>query len=311
MRIRFHIWRIVVAFGGSFLLGFSSLGILLPASAAEPQARRYLGPAVSVAVAKRQCFTDTIDITGRLVPKQEILLRPEREGYRIAHVLVEVGDTVIAGQVLARLTPPDGQPGGTVAVRSPTPGLVGKVSAVVGTLTSFRAPPLFQVIVKREIDLAADVSTRVISQLSPGQPAEVNVIGVGVLPGRVRFVSPTVNAMTQLGSARISIGDDRRLRIGTFGRASIVAGQSCGIAVPLSAVLYDVIGPIVEIVKDDHVVTRKVVIGLLSKGMVEIREGLSDGNQVVARAGAFLRDGDLVRPVPMQISADTDNGTEK
>ena len=277
--------------------GLLMLAPSLTASAAEPKAEHYRGPAVSVTVAKKKCFTDTIDVTGMLVPKQEVLLRPAQQGYRISHVLVEVGDTVIAGQVLARLAPPEGMPGGNVAVESPSAGVVGKVSAVVGTLTSFQAPPMFQIIAKGEIELEAEVPTKIISRLSPGQPASVKVIGVGLVPGRVRFVAPTVDGATQLGSARIFIGDDRRLRIGTFGRASIVVGESCGMAVPLSAVLYDTIGPIVEVVSDGHVVTRKVLLGLLSNGVVEIREGLSEGDMVVSRAGAFLRDGDLVRPV--------------
>jgi len=269
----------------------------LAALAAEPTARTYLGPAVTVTKAKRSCFTESIDITGRLVPREEVLVRPEHEGYEVSQVNIEVGDTVTSGQVLARLSPPEGQQGGSTPVESPAAGVVGKVSAVVGTLTSFRAPPLFQIIAKGEIELLADVSTKVISRISPGQPAKVHIVGIGVLPGRVRLVSPTVDAATQLGSARIFIGDDKRLRIGTFGRASIVAGESCGIAVPLSAVLYGSIGAIVEVVRDNRIETHKVVIGLLSAGVVEIREGLSEGDMVVSRAGAFLREGDRVRPV--------------
>lgn len=269
----------------------------MSAAAAEPKASIYVGPAVTVMKATRTCFTDSIDITGMLVPKEEILVRPEREGLQISHVLVEGGETVTSGQILARLAPPEGQGGGAIAVESPAAGVVRKVSAVVGTLTSFQAPPLFQIIAKGEIELLAEVSTKIFSQLSPGQPAKVKVMGIGVLPGRVRLVSPTVDAATQLGSARIFIADDKRLRIGTFGRASIVAGESCGVAVPLSAVLYGPIGAIVEVVRDKRIETRKVILGLLSEGVVEVREGLSEGDMVVSRAGAFLREGDPVRPV--------------
>jgi HlyD family secretion protein len=269
----------------------------MPASVAEPAASAYVGPAVTVMKAKKTCFTDSIDITGMLVPKQEILVRPEREGLQISNVLVEGGDTVSSGQILARLTPPEGQGGGTVSVESPAAGVVGKVSAVVGTLTSFQAPPLFQVIAKGEVELLAEVSTKIILQLSPGQQAKVKVMGIGVVPGRVRLISPTVDAASQLGSARIFLGDDKRLRIGTFGRATIVAGESCGVAVPLSAVLYGPAGAIVEVVRSNRIETRKVNIGLLSEGVVEVREGLIEGDMVVSRAGAFLREGDPVRPV--------------
>ena len=35
----------------------------------------------------------------------------------------------------------------------------------------------------------------------------------------------------------------------------------------------------------------------MSAGQVEIKEGLTEGDTVVARAGALLREGDPVRPV--------------
>ena len=38
-------------------------------------------------------------------------------------------------------------------------------------------------------------------------------------------------------------------------------------------------------------------VGLMQGGQVEIREGLAEGDIVVARAGALLREGDPVRPV--------------
>jgi hypothetical protein len=57
-------------------------------------------------------------------------------------------------------------------------------------------------------------------------------------------------------------------------------------------------------VRDNKVETRKVILGLLSGGMVEIREGIADGDLVVSRAGAFLREGDRVRPMIADEPAD-------
>ena len=79
--------------------------------------------------------------------------------------------------------------------------------------------------------------------------------------------------------------------------------ESCGIAVPLTAVLYGTAGTVVQVIRRQRVETRHVEVGLLSGGQVEIREGLSEGDIVVARAGALLREGDPVRPVPMDASA--------
>jgi multidrug efflux pump subunit AcrA (membrane-fusion protein) len=53
----------------------------------------------------------------------------------------------------------------------------------------------------------------------------------------------------------------------------------------------------VQVVRRQRIETRRVEIGLMSGGRVEVREGLSDGDVIVARAGALLREGDPVRPV--------------
>ena len=42
---------------------------------------------------------------------------------------------------------------------------------------------------------------------------------------------------------------------------------------------------------------RPVVTGLAAGRDVEIREGLDERDTIVARAGAFLREGDAIRPV--------------
>jgi len=103
--------------------------------------------------------------------------------------------------------------------------------------------------------------------------------------------------MSQLAQIRIFLGTHRSLRVGAFGRAIIVAGQSCGVAIPLSAVLYGAEGAVVAVVRDKRIETRQVSVGLLSEGEAEIREGLTEGEMVVARAGAFVREGDRVRSV--------------
>jgi HlyD family secretion protein len=96
---------------------------------------------------------------------------------------------------------------------------------------------------------------------------------------------------------RIFLGADRALHIGGFARAVIETSTAKGLAVPAGAVLYGPDGPAVQVVKTDHVETRLVRTGLAAADAVEIRSGLSEGEMVVARAGAFLRNGDPVRPV--------------
>jgi hypothetical protein len=96
---------------------------------------------------------------------------------------------------------------------------------------------------------------------------------------------------------RLFIGSDTRLRVGGFGRAQIVIAQTCNVAIPLSAVLYgDDAGAVTAVVRNNRVETRPIVVGQLSGGEAEVRQGLAEGDLVVARAGAFFREGDRVRP---------------
>ncbi|MCJ2123588.1 efflux RND transporter periplasmic adaptor subunit [Methylobacterium sp. J-077] len=72
-------------------------------TAAVPDAAA-IAPAVTVVPAERREIVERAVVTGTLVPRDEILVAPEIEGVRITELLVEEGDRVTKGQVLARLS---------------------------------------------------------------------------------------------------------------------------------------------------------------------------------------------------------------
>jgi HlyD family secretion protein len=171
-------------------------------------------------------------------------------------------------------------------------------TAAVGATASGKGEALFSIITRGEFDLVGLVPTRDIAKLQVNQTARIKVIGAGEVDGKVRRLSTTVEPNSQLGQVFIGITTNRRLLVNSSGRAQIKTGQSCGIAVPLTAILYGSAGTVVQVVRRQRVETRRVETGLMSGGMVEIRgEGIAEGDIVVARAGALLREGDPVRPV--------------
>ena len=257
------------------------------------------GAPVTVSKAGKACFTDTLAMTGVLQPRTLVQVRPDQEGLQIAQVPVEPGDSVKAGQTLAQLGRPDGQPGAaTTPVTAPVAGTILRRSAVVGTTASAHAPPLFEIIPKGELEVSTQVSAKDLARVAPGQKAKVRVIGAGEFPGSVRLVSPAVDPVTQQGEVRVFVGTDPALRTGAFARAIVTLGENCAVTIPLSAILYGDEGAVVQVVRGDHVETRTVETGLASDGQVQIGKGLAEGDLVVVRAGAFLRDGDPVRPIP-------------
>lgn len=72
--------------------------------AAGPVVTGAPAPAVTVAVAAEREIVERAVVTGTLVPRDEILVSPEIEGCRITELLVEEGDRVAKGAVLARLS---------------------------------------------------------------------------------------------------------------------------------------------------------------------------------------------------------------
>jgi len=51
-------------------------------------------------------------------------------------------------------------------------------------------------------------------------------------------------------------------------------------------------------VNGDTVARVEITSGIRDGGWVEIVSGLSEGDQIVTKAGAFVRNGDRINPVP-------------
>jgi len=252
------------------------------------------GPAVTVLKATKSCFAAIVELSGTIMPREETAVRPERMGLKVSEVMAEAGDTVTAGQTLARLNLPEG---GTVTVQAPVGGTVSVSNAVVGAMASAKGEALFNIIARNEYDLVGLASTSDLPKLAVGQPSSIHIIGIGDVDARVRRIAPTVEPAVQLGPVYLGITVNRKLPVNTSGRALIKTGQSCGVAVPLTAIQYSAAGTVVQVVKRQRIETKRVETGLMSGGSIEIRDGLNEGEDIVARAGSLLREGDLVRPV--------------
>jgi HlyD family secretion protein len=270
-----------------------ALALAAPARAADdPDAPR--GAAVTVLKAAKACFAAIVEVSGTVVAREETPVRPERMGLKVSEILADAGDIVTAGQTLARLTLPEG---GMQVVQAPVAGTIASSSAVIGAMASGKGEALFSIIARNEFDLVGLVPTADIAKLTVNQISRIKIIGAGEFDGRIRRIAPTVVPDVQLGQVFIGLTTTRRLPVNAAGRALIKTGQSCNVAVPLTSILYGSGGTVVQVIRRERVETRRVEVGLMSGGQVEIRDGLTEGDIVVARAGALLREGDPVRPV--------------
>jgi HlyD family secretion protein len=186
---------------------------------------------------------------------------------------------------------------GRTEVVAPADGIISRRMARIGGYAAGAAEPMFRIVANGEVELDAEVTETRMAAIKIGQPARVEITGLGEIAGTVRLVSPEVDKSTRLGRLRIFLGDNAGLRVGAFARGSIETASGRGLAVPASAILYGPDGASVQVVRANRVETRKIKTGLVAGALTEVREGLSEGDVVVARSGTFLRDGDAVRPV--------------
>lgn len=95
---------LAAALAAGLVLALPLQGYLpVPKKDAEKQSQQPAPLAVTVAKVAPAEFVETVLVTGSLIAREEILVGPEIEGLRVIEVLVEEGQRVAKGQVLARL----------------------------------------------------------------------------------------------------------------------------------------------------------------------------------------------------------------
>jgi HlyD family secretion protein len=184
-------------------------------------------------------------------------------------------------------------------VKAPVAGRIVARNAKIGAIATAAGQPMFVITRDAALELRADVAETDLLRLAPGQKARLRAVGMaGVLDGTVRLVEPAIDPVTRLGRARITVdSDNESLRTGMFVEAEILAAETEGLAVPVTAIGSSADGTTVMRVTDGVVERVAVKTGIRDGGLVEITEGLNQGDTVVTKAGAFVRAGDRINPV--------------
>ncbi len=350
------------------LLASALTGLLLPAVQAEtaaPPTPEIVLPAITVTKVATRKVEDHILASGLIAPVEQVAVVPLIEGQPIESLNAEVGDTVTAGQVLAKLstatltlqqsqlqatlaaaqsnaaeakrtalrtaallaqgsasnaandqaqaalTAADAQVTSVQAqldtvnlqlsrteVKSPVAGLITARNAQIGALASAQSGPMFLLTRDGALELRADVSEADLPRVQTGQTATITLAaGTPPLSGTLSLVEPSIDLATRLGRARITLNTPDQVRAGMFAEADILVASHTAIAVPVTAVGSEGDETTVMTVKDGVVHRTVITTGIRDGGWVEVLTGLAEGDQIVAKAGAFVTDGDKINPI--------------
>jgi len=188
-------------------------------------------------------------------------------------------------------------------VTAPLDGIIALRDINVGDLASDAAAgrPIFRVVDNRVLNLTVTVPSIDSARIKVGQPLEftVDALPGKVFSGRVMFINPELNAADRSLKvvAEVQNGSEL-LKGGLFAKGRIVTGTRTGVLQVPRAVLgrYDTAQQTATlfVLEGQTARLRSVKTGAANGEMVEIREGLKQGEQYVSRGGFTLRDGDKI-----------------
>jgi RND family efflux transporter MFP subunit len=184
-------------------------------------------------------------------------------------------------------------------IRAPADGIILTRNVEVGETATPGGEALFRLSEGGEVELRGQVAEQDLPLLKIGQDASVRLTGTSQsYPGKVRLLGAVIDPQTRLGTVRVGLQPDPNLRPGAFARAEVTVSNAERTILPQTAVLIDEKGSYVLVVNAQNKVERHAVhvSGIVGNG-VSIADGVKDKDRVVATAGAFLQQGEVVNPV--------------
>jgi len=181
----------------------------------------------------------------------------------------------------------------TVVV-APAAGIISSRSVTIGQVVQ-SGTEMFRLIQDARIEVDARVLESDVLSASVGQ--SVRIFGPSGLQeeGQVRLVSPVIDPKTRLGTVRVALSPQSRLKPGMFARVDIAAEMRVALTIPLKALVWrDAKAHVFKIASGNVATLAEVDIGQPGSGGVEVVKGLSAGERVIAEGSGLLNDGDAV-----------------
>ena len=182
-------------------------------------------------------------------------------------------------------------------LRAPADGIISKRLVQPGQVVG-AGQELLRLIKDGRLEWRAELPANQLGQVQPGDIVELATREGATVQGRVRAVSPGVDATTRTGTIYADLPEPGALQPGTYLEGRIATGRAQVLAVPAAAVVLRDGFPTVFVVDAGKARAVRIVPGSRAAAFVEVREGLAPGAQVVVDGAGFLGDGDPVRVVP-------------
>ncbi len=183
-------------------------------------------------------------------------------------------------------------------IRAPFDGLVYERKTEVGSLVNANEK-LFSMTKSSDFDLEVQAAEDLLPKIKVGNKAEIEIIGIETpIMGKVRVVIPKIDPDTRNFTIRISIAKSaEKIAIGSFGTAIIGIGKKSGYVIPATAMQDESGQKYVYVVNEANKIERHDIKVVMRNEKNILVENLDGSENVVLKAGSFVREGDVVEPI--------------
>ncbi|MGA1875654.1 MAG: efflux RND transporter periplasmic adaptor subunit [bacterium] len=183
---------------------------------------------------------------------------------------------------------------------APFPGIIVKRTAHEGEMAN-SGQEVFHLMNTSQVKVEGELPEQDLALVKEGTSVNIKLDAYPDLSfqGRVDLVGPTVDFVTRTFRIRIIADNpDRQIKPGMFARLELCPEQEYGLSIPAETIIKDSVGTAFVFVADKGIAARRMIaVGRRNGPLVEVLQGLSEGEKIVVAGQDKLKDGQKVEVV--------------
>jgi len=276
--------------------------------AGGPEAAEAIVYAVNITPAVQGRIRDHFALSGDVIAASTVDAFSDAAG-RVSGLFVNVGSHVRQGDPIAEVDP--SRPGMEFVpslVTAPIAGTIVALPAQLG-MTINQAFPMARIATGDDLEIRLFVAERFISKVALNQPCEIilNAWPGEVFTGTITELSPTLDPLSRTMEIRVRVDNPgTRLMAGMFAQVRIIIEQQeNAVQIPAAAMVTRFGERFIFVVDETDpeapVARRRYVLpGIIIDGVMEVRQGLADGEAVVTQGQTVVYDGARINIIQRQ-----------
>ena len=268
--------------------------------------------AVNAYEVSKTTLSDYLSFGGDVYAKSSVDILPDTAG-KILRYYVSVGDYVSKNDLIAEIDP--SRPGmnfETSPVKAVRSGTISNLPFPVGSSVS-QSMSLGKISSISDLEIQAGIAERFVSRVQVGQKASLTFDAWQdeKFFAEIIEVSPVLDPVTRTMSVTLKMNpSDTRIKPGMYARIKLVTEEKADIVViPYESIVKRGDVTAVFVVQADNTVTlQEIKQSLRVDDLVEVSEGLEEGDLIVIRGQTLLEDGTSVSVVAVENADKTTGG---